>query len=166
MSADDCIKPRDFVIAGLLGGAAIAAFSDAWRDILRLGLADEELSYVLLAPMMIIWLAWVRRGEVRHRALNQSWLGVVILIGGLCLNRYGFIADPVLWRAGAVFALLGALVAGFGGAVARGLSPAAAAFVFLIPVSPTGRYHVAAPLQQMTAESTQWVCDQIGRAHV
>ena len=50
---------RDLGIAALIVAAAMAIMFDAWKDIYRLGKADEELSYVLLAPVMIIWLAWV-----------------------------------------------------------------------------------------------------------
>src|SRR5947209_2305717 len=48
----------DVLVAAGLAVAAVVATFDAWADILRLGLADEELSYVLLAPVVIGWLGW------------------------------------------------------------------------------------------------------------
>src|SRR5205807_4878901 len=55
---------RDLGIAALMVAAAMGIMFDAWKDIYRLGKADEELSYVLLAPVMILWLAWVRKGRL------------------------------------------------------------------------------------------------------
>ena len=40
--------------------------------------------------------------------------------------------------------------------------PALVACVFLVPISPYGRYHVAVPLQNVTAQVTQFVCDLLG----
>ena len=156
------INASDAAVTVILGGAAVLALADAWRDIVRLGLCDEELGYVLLAPLMIVWLAWVKRDELLKCTVRHGWAGLVILIAGLALNRYGFITDPVLWRAGAVLTLAGAVATGIGSSALATLAPSFAAFVFLIPVSPYGRYHVAAPLQKITAEATQWVCDLVG----
>jgi exosortase len=40
--------------------------------------------------------------------------------------------------------------------------PAFLATIFLVPISPTGRYQIALPLQVATAQSTQVVCDVLG----
>jgi exosortase len=68
----------------------------------------------------------------------------------------------VLWRAGAGVSVVGAVVAVLGRDVLLKFAPAFAAAVFLIPVSPDGRYRVAAPLQSATATATQFVCDVLG----
>ena len=41
-------------------------------------------------------------------------------------------------------------------------APVFAACIFLVPVAPDGRYHVAVPLQTATARATQTVCDLLG----
>ena len=144
--------------------AAVCAFImlDAWRDVLRLGTRSEELSYVLLAPVVIAWIAWSRRERLAQCSVRGGSVGLLILAGGYATYWYGFLADPVLWRAGAVIALVGAVVAVLGRDVLLRFAPAFAAAVFLIPVSPDGRYRVAAPLQAATASATQAVCDVLG----
>jgi exosortase len=156
------VKGWDLILAG--GAATLAVFVtlDAWRDILRLGLKNEELGYVLLAPIMIIWIAWVRRQRLWDCTVRGGWLGLCILAAGWGTFQYGFLADPVLWRAGAVLIAIGAVVSVLGSQVFVRFLPAFAATIFLVPVSPYGRYQVAIPLQEMTADVTQRLCDAMG----
>jgi exosortase len=156
-----CSMRDALATAGLLA-ASVAVTFDAWRDIVRVAVMDEELSYVLLAPLVIVCLAWSRRRKLRDCPIAGNWSGVVLMAIGWAVYWYGYRFDPVLWRAGAV-ALAGAsIVAGLGTAVARRMAPALAAMVFLIPIDPTGRYHIAGPLEVFTARATQTVCDLIG----
>src|SRR5438128_2496699 len=89
---------RDLGIAALMVAGVVAIMFDAWRDIYRLGKVDEELSYVLLAPIMIIWLAWVRKDSLRNCPVRSTWVGIPILLLGWFVYSYGFVADPVIWR--------------------------------------------------------------------
>jgi exosortase len=153
---------RDVAVAAGLASAAVATTFDAWADILRLGLADEELSYLLLAPVVIGWLAWVRRDRLRAGSVRSGWVGLIVLAFGWFVYAYGFVTDPVLWRAGAVVVLAGAVISALGADVLLRCAPALAAMVSLIPVLPNGRYRVAMPLQTATARATQAVCDVLG----
>lgn len=153
------LQRADLLIAAALAAAAVYILSDAWRDILRIGLSDEECSYVLLAPVVIGWLAWVRRDRVLHEPVRHGWTGLAIIVLGWLIHHYGYIHDPVVWRAGAVMVAVGALVTGLGLNASWALAPALAACIFLIPVDPTGRINIAQPLQTAAAEVTQRVCD-------
>ena len=156
------ISRADLLFAVLLAGASSLVMFDAWRDIWRLGTHSEELSYVLLAPIVIAWIAWSRAARIRECRPRGQWLGLLILLAGYGVYWYGFLADPVLWRAGAVMACVGAVVAALGTEVLRKFLPAFAASLFLVPISPTGRYNIAEPLQRATATATQTVCDLLG----
>ena len=147
--------------AGIVA-AAVAVTFDAWRDIFRVATRDEELSYVLLAPVVIGCLAWSRRGRLRDRRVIHNWIGVLLIAFGWAIYWYGYHFDPAIWRAGAVVITGAGVVAGIGTDVAWQLSPALVAMVFLIPIDPTGRYHVAGPLEVFTARTTQSVCDLVG----
>jgi exosortase len=155
---------RDLLITAVLLLAAVLVTFDAWYSIFHLGAANEELSYVLLAPVIIGWLAWARRRQLRRTHVRGGWVGLLILGFGWFLYSYGFVADPVLWRAGAVLVAVGAVVAGLGCEVLMRLrfAPAFLAAVFLIPISPNGRYRLAVPLQNATAQATQTICDLLG----
>src|SRR5580658_7671458 len=85
---------RDWLIAAAMLLAAVAASLDAWRDIFRLGYNDEELSYVLLAPIVIFSLAWSRRRNLADSTISGTWLGVVLLALGAAIFWYGFHYDP------------------------------------------------------------------------
>jgi exosortase len=153
---------RDWAFTAGLVAAAVAVTFDAWRDIVRLALLDEELSYVLLAPVVIGCLAWSRRGRLRNRAVVHNWVGIPLIALGWAVHWYGYHFDPAIWRAGAVFIAGASVVAGIGTDIAWQMSPALAAMLFLIPIDPTGRYHIAGPLEVFTAQATQMVCDVFG----
>ena len=156
------VTSRDLYIAAGACLASILVTFDAWTDIFRLGSADEELSYVLLAPIVILWLVWIRRDALLQCRLRHGWVGIVILLFGWLTYWYGFNADPVLWRAGAVILAVGAVVTVAGGEVLLKLAPAFFACIFLIPILPNGRYRLAVPLQTATAQVTVFICDVIG----
>src|SRR5436189_66980 len=46
------VTGRDVIVAVSFVAAAIALMFDAWRDIVQLGMRQEELSYVFLAPVV------------------------------------------------------------------------------------------------------------------
>jgi exosortase len=156
------INRRDLAVAGAMVAAAVLVMSDAWREILRLGLANEELNYVLLAPVMIVWLAWARRDKLRDCRPRGLWVGLIGMAVGWGVYWFGYVSDPVLWRAGAVMVAAAAVVAALGSDVIFKFFPVFAACIFLIPISPNGRYRLAVPLQNATAQATQGVCDLLG----
>ena len=69
------VSRADLFFAAALAAASALVMFNAWRDIWRLGTHSEELSYVLLAPVMIVWLAWSRRERLQNCALRGQWLG-------------------------------------------------------------------------------------------
>jgi exosortase len=160
--APDTVSRRDALFAAGMAVMVGLVTGDAWRDIFRLGLEREELSYVLLAPVVITWLFWSRRHQLARCRVRGEWAGMAILLGGYGIYWYGFLADPVLWRAGAVVAVVGGVLSILGSEVLMASLPAFVAAVFLIPVSPNGRYRLAEPLQNATAAATQTVCDLLG----
>ncbi|MBV8780740.1 MAG: exosortase/archaeosortase family protein [Phycisphaerae bacterium] len=144
--------------------AAALIMRDAWADILRVALRDAELSYVLLAPAVIAWLIWVRRARLRQTTAYGGWVGILVIMIGWLTYWYGYYTDPVIWRAGAVITAVGAFIAFMGFGLAVRWAPALFATVFLIPVDPTGRYHIAGPLEEITARLSENVCDLLGIA--
>lgn len=153
------LSRADLLIAAALAALAVAVLFDAWKDIFRIGWSDEECSYVLLAPVVIGWLAWVRREAATAVSVSGGWVGLAIVAFGWVVHWYGYVHDPVIWRAGAVLVAVGAVVAALGARVSWVLAPALAACVFLIPVDPTGRINVAVPLQSAAAGITQKICE-------
>jgi len=153
---------RDLAVAAVLCAAAVGVLWDAWADIYRIGTTDEECSYVLLAPLVVFCLGWVRRKELIKQPVRRAWAGLAVLALGWGVFWHGYVSDPVIWRAGAVMIAVGAFVAAVGLDVSWKLWPALAACVFLVPVDPNGRYRLAEPMQVVTAQAAQHVCDILG----
>lgn len=156
------IGRTDLCFAAAFALAAALVMFDAWAEIARIGYANEELGYVLIAPIIIAWIAWSRRHRLKDCSWRGGWLGVVMLLAGWFTYWYGYFHDPVIWRGGAVLALVGAALSALGTHVLRKFLPAFLACVFLIPISPNGRYRLAVPMQQATAQATQTACDILG----
>jgi hypothetical protein len=155
-------RRSDLIAAFVLAAGSMAVTFDAWGSILQLGTFKEELSYVLLAPILIAWTAYSMRRRWAQCTIRHGWFGLLVLAFGWVVFSYGFLHDPVLWRAGAVFMMMGAFVTAIGTDVVWRFLPAFAACAFLIPIYPNGRYQIAAPLQVATAAATQTVCDILG----
>jgi exosortase len=153
---------HDLLFSACLVSVAAAALADAWASIVELGIGHEDLGYVLIAPLMIAWMALMRREQFAGCRRRGEWVGLLMLAGGGGLYQYGYYTDPVLWRAGAVLAAVGAAITALGTDFFARFAPAIGACAFLIPISPNGRFRLAVPLQNITAQATQAVCDLLG----
>jgi len=162
LSAWRVLSRRDIFVVAATVLASMLVMADTWRNLFTVSYMDEELSYVLMTPLVIAWLAWVRRDQLRDCRARPAWIGLPILVFGWLAHSYGFIYDPAIWRAGAVIVAIGAFIMAAGRDVCVRMAPALVAAVFLIPIDPTGRYHFAGPLEVVTAQATQSVCDILG----
>ncbi len=101
-----------------------------------------------------------RRYRVVAFAVSGSALAALAV--GWTVWWYGYLTDPVIWRAGAVLIAVASFMAAVGLDASIKLAPAILACVFLIPVDPTGHYHIAQPLETATAFAAQRACDLFG----
>jgi exosortase len=150
----------DFGIS--LGLAVIAALAtaDAWRDILRISLKDQEASHAFLVPFVAAWIFWVRRGRLRRCRPVSRWIGPAMVFVGSVFYVVGDIYYVQLfWHGGALLILVGAFLTGLGLDMLRNFLPLFLVLCFALPVPGTYRQKVAIPLQQLTARITQDVCN-------
>jgi hypothetical protein len=86
-----------------LVGAAVFAGWDAWRDIWNYGVHDEESSQIMLVPVVVAWILWVRRESLRACQPTGRIPGVLMVGLGWFLmslgNRHHI---PSAWQGGAV----------------------------------------------------------------
>lgn len=150
-------KFSDGLLVGGLVALAIGAAWPVWSNIFAVGIEDEEQSHVLIAPLVIVWLAWLRRDRLRYFGPRWSWLGPGVIAGGFGLMYYGergfFDAFEQL---GAILLLVGALLTVMGPRLASNLYPAFGAMVFLMHVPGRVRLQIAGPLQEWSAMITEW----------
>jgi exosortase len=155
--------PGHFALAALLMAAGVLATLDAWRDIVRIALRDEEQSHVFLVPFVAGWLLWVRRDRLRDYVPSANWVGPAAVALGWALN---FSGDTFLiqsfWHFGAILVVLGGFLTVFGGGLLARFLPVFASLLFLVPVPGTVRQAIAIPLQKETARLTQKVLETLG----
>lgn len=153
----------DGVLMAGLGALAVAAAWTIWRGIFLYALADAEQSHVLLAPVIALWLVWVRRERLRRTRPHWTLVGPAIIASGVGIAMFGFSNGHLaLEHLGAVAMFIGAIVSIIGVRTARAFLPAVVALFFLIPVPGMVRQQIAIPLQNMTAMITSVGLDVVG----
>jgi exosortase len=143
--------------------AAFVVTAPAWIDTFRLGWKDEEAGYVLIAPFVVAWLVWVRRARLAYCQPGGAWIGNLLILCGWLMWSYGYRKSaPTLWHGGPVLVVAGALVSVTGKDMLRKMLPAFGALLFLIPITPTRRQIIAAPLERYASTWTQAACELLG----
>ncbi|MHC4472286.1 MAG: exosortase/archaeosortase family protein [Planctomycetota bacterium] len=152
------------LLAGLvLVSAAVAVTGEAWRDIVNIGLVDEEASHIFLVPVLSAWLIWVRRGRLRTCRPENTFIGPVLIAVGWLFYAFGdFYQFQVFWHGGAVMMLVGSLLSVAGSSLLRKLLPAFIVLFFLVPVPGLIRQTIALPLQTVTAKMTHGILEFVG----
>src|SRR3954463_6742452 len=77
------------VVLALFMTLGILATLDAWRDILRIVMRDEESSHIWLVPFIAAWLVWRRRGRLRRCTPGGLLLGPIVILFGAALYLIG-----------------------------------------------------------------------------
>jgi exosortase len=148
-----------------LVGATVFAGWDAWRDIWNYGVHDEESSQIMLVPIVVAWIVWVRREALRDcRPVGRLPGLLMVGLGWFLMSMGNRHRIPSAWQGGAVMLSTGALLVVVGQQVFWKLLPAFGALVFLVPVPATGRHLIAYPLQIVTARATQTTAEVLGMA--
>jgi exosortase len=155
-----------FAAAIVLTSLAVAVAWGAWRDMIRTGWNDEESSHVLLVPIVVAWLVWLRRARFSNWHFRRPWVGTILIAIGWLSCSVGYRYNRYMcWEAGAIVMAVGAVTTVAGTEALTRFRPAAAALIFLIPLFPRRRYLIARPLGAVTARVTQVVCE-LFRMHV
>lgn len=146
----------------LVGLAALAVFAarDIWQNIFTVGFGDEEQSHILIAPVVVVWLAWLRRDRLRLTPHAPSIWGPLVIAGGYGLSVYGFSDGlDLFWHSGAILMLVGAVLTVTGPRVLWKFLPAVVALAFLLPIPGRLRRPIANTLQDASAQATEFLLD-------
>lgn len=149
----------------LLGLLALAAWNHrtALVDIALIGLHNEEQSHILLAPIIALWLAWLRRSRLHLLPTAPSLFGPLIIAAAWVLSWQSERVDFQLgWHASVLLSGMGCLVTVAGFDVIRRFAPAFMALVFLVPVPQSILIAIAIPLQNMATSVTQSMLEMLG----
>ncbi len=150
------------LLAGLVAMAAAATWS-IWVEMFSIGLREEEQSHILLAPAIAAWLVWVRRERLRFTRPKWTIVGPAVVALGWVSAWRGFHGEhEILRHLGALLMVGGAALTVLGIDFVRRFLPAAAALLFLLPIPARVRFQVALPLQEATAQITQFGMELFG----
>ena len=152
------------ILAGLLMAAlGVWATQRAWADAWALADIEGENSHVFLAPLVVVWLFWVRRARLPHVRVTGRWVGILLIVLGWLLSVRGVEENiAAAFHLGSLIVVVGAYVSVCGKGSLLRFMPAAFALLFLIPVPQRVRQDLAIPLQTTTAWLTDGVLDAIG----
>lgn len=154
----------------VLAGAAVISFamwSIAFRaplgDIYRLAVSDVERSYLLVVPLISLYLVALRRSRYQDMSRRKTLLGPAIVLAGLFVSWFGLERDViVMWHGGAVISLIGLAVVFFGAQVLAAFAAPLLLLFAIVPVPGTIRQALAQPLQEMATEVTSFMLQLIG----
>jgi exosortase len=154
---------RHLFAATLMGALGVLATRDAWADIYRHAVRDQEYSHIWLVPFVASFMVYVRRLRVRHCRPVGTTLGALVALGGWLVSLWGFYHGvQSLWHGGAVLVVLGCVLSVLGKHALFRFFPAVAVLVFLVPVPGRIRQQVAIPLQGWTAQVSEVVLETFG----
>jgi len=123
----------------LIWGAALlvlmAAFYEALQEMSTIWQNSEEYSHGFFIPAISAYLIWLRRNELRFvKQLNESSLGLALLVAGLLLGLLGDLATVrTLQHYAFIVSLVGLFTAAFG---REGLKLAWVPLLFLVFMVP------------------------------
>lgn len=151
----------------MLAVITLIVTSNALIEIVKLSLHDEEIQYVLLSPLFIVWLVWVRRFRLPYCRPGGGWIGIIILAIGWFAWSIGYRKSiPTMWFAGPIIMVAGVVISVAGFDLVRKFGPAFLALAFLVPITPIRRQIIAAPMELYAAQWTQETCDLLTLPHV
>jgi len=157
------LTSAEIVVLVLLVALAFAGTRSVWVEIFSIGISSEEQSHVLLAPVVALWLAWLRRARIRHCRFQPSPFGPIAIGVGWMISAYGFRSGiDIAWHLGALMVVGGAALSVVGVDCIRQFVPSALALLFLLPIPGRIRQQIAIPLQEITARVGEWSMQVIG----
>jgi exosortase len=136
---------------------------DAWGDIYRIAMRDEEASHILLVPIAVAWLVWEHRRGLRECGRSNLWVGPLTVLIGAGLYVYGAAGwERTITYLGAVVLAIGCLLSVVGMQVFWRFWPAFVALLFLVPVPGVLRQQIAGPLGTWTAKVSEQLLVLLG----
>lgn len=144
----------------LLFGAAVLATFPVWADIFAYASRNEEQSHSFVAIPVAAWLLWMRRGTLLGMRLAWGLAGPLVIGAGWALAAAGFRTGVDLFlHIGSLLIVVGAIYTGVGWRVFMRALPAIGALALVLPVPGRIRLKVAGPLQEYSAQISQFVLD-------
>ncbi len=114
---------------------AVLLYREPITDIIVVAIRNPDQAYVFLVPLLVVYLAWLRRSRYRIDEFKPSVVGVMLVAASLILYVVGIKFDIlVFWHMAFLVALLGIVVTLFGRRIIGDFLPAILVFFAVIPI--------------------------------
>ncbi len=154
---------RDGAMLVALTVLALFASRETWEIIFQTAWRDEENSYILLAPLIAVWLFWIRRERLRFCARHWTITGPLVILIGWSMASFGVKNGfEIGEHLGALLIAFGAAVTVVGWRFVAAFLPAFLALLFVLPTPGTIRGPVAIQLQETSATITTSILETFG----
>lgn len=154
---------RDTALLAALLSLGVWLNRQPLADILAIGLRDQEQSHIFLAPVVALWLLWLRRSRLRYVLVQPSLIGPIVAGAGWLISWWGFESGTqVAWHGGALLSLVGLLLSMTGLTPIVLLGPVFAVLLFMLPVPGEIRHKIAYPLQELATSITYSMLEVMG----
>jgi exosortase len=124
---------------------------------------DDNYSHGFLIVPISLYLAWERRDRLMQAAIRPSWLGLLVVLGGVALLIAGTLgAELFVTRIGLLAVLTGSILFILGWNHLRLLAFPLALLVLMIPIPAILFNQVAFPLQLLASRFSSGVLSMVG----
>ena len=160
------LRPRWFVSIGFILAFGTLLVAIYW-SILPIWFEDlwdaPEYSHAFFVPLFSGFVVWQRRRHIGVHVPRGSWLGLLVLLGGIAMLFLGeFAVESFLMRSSLLVILSGLVLFHLGSVIFRELAFPLGFLLFMVPLPYVLLYAVAFPLQNLAAENAAWTLDLLG----
>lgn len=139
------------IAAGL--GLAIASAFEALTEMVRRWETSEEYGYGYLIPVITLFLIWQRKDKLERLPFTGSWLGVLVLAGGVLITLVGQLSTlHTITQYGFVIAIIGAAYAILGWAAFRIIVVPLLLLFLMVPLPSFIFNNLSSQLQLISSE--------------
>ena len=135
----------------------------ALEDIYAFASGQTDNGYILLAPAVAIYLAWIRRSRLQFVRYRPTLMGPLLVAAGVLASDWGDENGvQLLWHGGVLLALLGCVLSMTGWELVRQFAPAIIAMSFVVPIPGRVREALAGPAQDFSVATAHMMLELVG----
>lgn len=135
----------------------------ALGDVFAFATGQVDNGYILFAPAVAAYLAWLRRSRLQFLRYRPSMIGVLLIAAGLLASEWGDRNGvQVAWHGGVLVAMFGCVYSMTGWEVVRQFTPVIIAVFLMLPIPGRIRFELAAPAQEVSVATAHGILQLLG----
>lgn len=135
----------------------------ALEDIYAFASGQTDNGYILLAPAVAIYLAWLRRSRLQFVRYRPNLVGPLLVAVGVLGSNWGDDNGvQILWHGGVLLAMFGCVFSMTGWELVRQFAPVIIALGFVLPIPGRVREALAGPAQDFSVATAHMLLELAG----